>query len=91
MLASDSRRLGDGFKRTGQEAVELYQELEVHIVALGRLAVSRADVVAVEIDTYRRKPSSAFCFQHAQAGSLSSKEEERLCRRKTVQSFHSHT
>lgn len=39
-------------KRTCKEAVELYQELQVDIVALGRLAVRRLDVVAVEIDTY---------------------------------------
>jgi hypothetical protein len=34
-----------------KEAVELHQELEVDIVALGGLAVSALDVVAVEIDT----------------------------------------
>jgi hypothetical protein len=46
----------------GQEAVQLYQELEVDIVALGRLAVGAAYVVAVEIDTYPewKKPWSAF-------------------------------
>lgn len=35
-----------------QEAVELHQELEVDIVALGGSAVSALDVVAVEIDTH---------------------------------------
>jgi hypothetical protein len=43
----------------GQEAVKLDQELQVDIVALGGLAVSALDVVAVEIDTYRVKSSSA--------------------------------
>lgn len=38
-------------KRTGQEAVELHQELEVDIVAFGGTAVSALDVVAVKIDT----------------------------------------
>lgn len=45
--------------RTGKEAVKLDQELKIDIVALGRLAVRRLDVVAVEIDTYRMKQSSA--------------------------------
>lgn len=40
---------------TGQEAVQLHQELEVGIVALGRLAVGAAHVVAVEIDTCKRQ------------------------------------
>ena len=47
---------------TGQEPVELHQELEVHIVALGRLAVSAAHVVTVEINAYsewEKKPWSA--------------------------------
>ncbi len=52
-------RHGSQGLRTGKEAVKLYQELEVDIVALGRLAVRRLDVVAVEIDTYRMKQSSA--------------------------------
>lgn len=43
----------------GQEAVELHQELKVDIVALGGSAVRALDVVAVEIDTCRVKPSSA--------------------------------
>lgn len=38
-------------QHTGQEAVELHQELEVDIVALGVLAMSALDVVAVKIDT----------------------------------------
>lgn len=38
-------------KHTGQEAVKLHQELKVHIVALGGLAMSALDVVAVKIDT----------------------------------------
>lgn len=48
-----------GTERTGQEAVELHQELKVDIVALGGSAVRALDVVAVEIDTCRVKPSSA--------------------------------
>lgn len=51
---------------TGQEAVELHQELKVNIVALGRLAVSVAHVVAVEINTYSSgKAMSALLFEHA--------------------------
>jgi len=45
-----------------QEAIELYQELEIDIVTLGRLTVSRANVVAVEIDTYRKKPIVSLLF-----------------------------
>lgn len=37
---------------TSQEAVQLHEQLEVRIVALGRLAVAVAHVVAVEIDTH---------------------------------------
>lgn len=48
---------------TSQEAVELHQELEVDIVALGGLAVGGLNVVAVEIDTYKTKPSSAIWFR----------------------------
>lgn len=47
-------------RRTGQEAVELHQELEVDIVALGGLAVRALDVVAVEIDTWTGKPRQPF-------------------------------
>lgn len=36
---------------TGKEAVELHQELEVDIVALGSLAMGVPDVMAIEIDT----------------------------------------
>jgi hypothetical protein len=36
---------------TSQEAVELHQELQVDIVALGGLTVSALDVVVLEIDT----------------------------------------
>lgn len=52
-----------GFQLTSQEAVQLDQELQVDIVALGGLAVSALDVVAVEIDTWKiGKPSSARWF-----------------------------
>lgn len=44
---------------TGEEAVKLHKELEVDIVALGRLAVRRAHVVAVEINSYEKRISSA--------------------------------
>lgn len=37
---------------TGQEAVELHQELQVDVVALGGLAVRGPLVVLPEIDTY---------------------------------------
>jgi hypothetical protein len=36
---------------TGQEAVKLHEQLEVHIVTLWRLAVRGANVVGVEINT----------------------------------------
>lgn len=36
---------------TGQEAVELHQELEVDIVALGSLAVGVPHVVVLKVDT----------------------------------------
>lgn len=36
----------------GQEAVELHEQLEVHIITLGRLSVRAADVMSVEIDTH---------------------------------------
>lgn len=38
-------------RRTRQEAVQLHEKLEVHIVARGSLAVRALHVVAVEIDT----------------------------------------
>ena len=53
-----------GKRLTSQEAVKLHQELEVHIVALGGLAVRSPDVVGAEIDTCRaekrRESKSAF-------------------------------
>lgn len=39
------------FELTGKEAVKLHKELEVDIVALGRLAVRAAHVVTVEINS----------------------------------------
>lgn len=47
---------------TSQEAVQLHEELEVRIVALGRLAVGVAHVVAVEIDTYKETKVSSSAF-----------------------------
>lgn len=64
---------------TSQEAVQLHQELEVRIVALGRLAVGAAHVVAVEIDTYKETKVSSSAFgssmlrclrQHSQSRGL---------------------
>lgn len=46
-----SRFWGNEPELTGQEAVQLHQQLEVDIVTLRRLAVSVADVVSVKIDT----------------------------------------
>lgn len=64
-----------GLSLTGQEAVELHQELKVNIVALGRLAVSAAHVVAVEINTYSSgKAMSALLFMHALSAGSSSKK-----------------
>lgn len=40
-------------RHTGQEAVELHQELKVNVLALGRLAVCAAHMVTVQIDTCR--------------------------------------
>ncbi len=37
---------------TGQEAVQLHEQLEIDIFALRRLSVRAANVVSVEIDTY---------------------------------------
>jgi hypothetical protein len=37
---------------TGQEAVQLHEQLEVDIVTLGGLAVGVPNVMSVEIDTY---------------------------------------
>jgi hypothetical protein len=37
---------------TGQEAVQLHEQLEIDIVTLGRLSVRAANVMSVEIDTY---------------------------------------
>jgi len=51
-----------------QEAVQLHQELEVDIVALRGLAMGPLDVVAVQIDTYKVKPSSAIWSKHAHCG-----------------------
>lgn len=36
---------------TGKEAVELHQELEIDIVALGRLAMAAPNVVTIKVDT----------------------------------------
>ena len=36
---------------TGQEAVQLHEQLEIDIITLWRLAVRAANVMSVEIDT----------------------------------------
>ena len=37
---------------TGQEAVQLHEQLNVDIVALGRLAVRAPNMMSIQIDTY---------------------------------------
>lgn len=44
-----------GVERTGEEAVELHQEFEVNIIALGRLAMAAPNVVTIEVDTCERE------------------------------------
>lgn len=41
---------------TSQEAIQLYEQLEVDIVTLGRLSVRAPNVMSVEIDTYSENP-----------------------------------
>jgi len=41
---------------TGQEAIQLYEQLQVDIVTLGRLSVRAPNMVSVEIDTYSENP-----------------------------------
>jgi hypothetical protein len=36
---------------TGEETVQLHEQLEVDIIALGSLAVAAANVVTIEVDT----------------------------------------
>lgn len=50
--SSENNLVESGIGSASQEAVQLDQELQVDIVALGGLAVSALDVVAVEIDTH---------------------------------------
>ncbi len=49
-----------GGARTGQEAVELDEQLEVDIFALGRFAVPLTHVVLVKIDTCEGAEQSAY-------------------------------
>ncbi len=73
--AGNLRRQG---KLTSQEAVKLHQELEVDIVALGRLAVRRFDVVAAEIDTCGNRKKGiqvSLWFWYAQAGAFNWSKE----------------
>lgn len=39
---------------TSQESVQLHQELKVHIVTLGRLAMGAAHMVTIQVDTYKQ-------------------------------------
>ena len=48
-----------GIERTGEEAVELHQELKIDIVALGRLAMAAPNVVTIEVNTCERELRSA--------------------------------
>lgn len=41
-----------GFRTTGEESVELHQDLQVDVLALGRLAMGAAHMVAVQVDTH---------------------------------------
>jgi len=47
-----------GLGSASQESVQLHKELEVSIVTLGRLAVRRANVMSVEVDTYGPESSA---------------------------------
>jgi hypothetical protein len=60
--ASENNLVEGGIGTSRKEAVEFHQELEVDIVALGGTSMSALDVVTVEIDTCRVKPSSAIWF-----------------------------
>lgn len=51
-----SKRFGN---HTSQESVQFHQELKVHIVALGRLAVGAAHMVTIQVDTYKRGISNS--------------------------------
>ena len=51
-------------KLTGEETVQLYQELEIDIIALRGLSVSALHVVAVEIDTCIAKATSSANLVH---------------------------
>lgn len=48
---------------TGQEAVQLHQQLKVDIITLRRLAVRAANVMSVEIDTCSENLIVSFEFE----------------------------
>jgi hypothetical protein len=56
LVCCDARESDSGWERKGshtsQEAVQLHQHLQVHVLALGRLAVAAAHMVTVEVDTW---------------------------------------
>lgn len=71
-------------KLTGQEAVQLDEKLQVHVLALGSRAVSAAHVVTVEINAYceGKNPSSAFrsiMLKDCCGGSSSARRQVRAC------------
>jgi hypothetical protein len=41
-----------GRVRTSEESVQFHQELEIDVLALGRLAMGVAHMVALQVDTY---------------------------------------
>jgi len=51
----EQKRVEELGRRTSQEAVELDEELEVDIVALGRFAMRAPHVMPIEIDTWMRR------------------------------------
>jgi len=65
----------NGRRRTSQEAVELDEQLEVDIVALGRFAVRTTHVVLVEVDTCTFGEVSAIVSLKLKGPSISSTAE----------------
>ena len=61
-----------GRRRTSQEAVELDEQLEVDIVALGSVAVRTTYVVLVEVDTCTIAEVSAIVSLKLKGPSISS-------------------
>jgi hypothetical protein len=68
-----------GGSHTSEEAVELHQELEVHVIAGRSLAMCALDMMAVEIDTCKSKSSSAVVPRYAHDGQLKSCLQKTRC------------